>query len=117
MIWEYEPSLKVDNTYRFEGPYSMTLALNGVIKRYEIRLALKDILDAVEHYNGLAKIQKLKHKTSKRVIWIVDAASDEQIDRILEKSRNPMGDLLKSRSTVVMLPEEYAIYRKKMKSK
>jgi len=107
MIWEYEPTKNTGETYRFEGPYTMTISLNGVIQKHEIQLAIYEILRAVEHYDGLDRIQELTHKTSNRVIWVVDTLSDERADDIMETSDDPIGDLKRSRSTAVMLPEDY----------
>ena len=107
MIWEYEPQRVIKETFLFKGPYRRTISLNGVIKTYEIQLALLEVIEASKYNDGLAQIQKLTHKTTGSVIWIVDNLSLEGAEKILKHSQKPFKEILKNSYVTVMRSDEY----------
>jgi hypothetical protein len=108
MIWEYEPQRVIKETFLFKGPYRRTISLNGVIKPHEIQLALFDVINASKYNDGLAQVQKLTHKTTGSVIWIVDNLSLEGAEEILKRFQKPFIEILKNSHVTVMSPEEYS---------
>jgi hypothetical protein len=79
LIWDYKPKRSTGDKYFFEGPYRRSLLVNGVIKSYELELALLDVMNAADQLDGLDKIQEFTHKASGRVLWIVDNLSQEKL--------------------------------------
>lgn len=106
MTWIYQPTLKETETYHFLGPYYLTAAIDIEINREEIHEAIMKVMLASVEHNGLDKIQRLTHKITGNIIWIIDNISEEHKDEIIEMSPTPENDL-KEEGTTVMFPDDY----------
>jgi hypothetical protein len=109
LIWDYKPKRSTNDHHFFEGPFKRTLLTNGLIKNYEIELALLGVINSAQNLNGLDQIQELTHKTSGRTLWIVDNLSLDGLDEILKHSKKPFRDILRNSFTTILLPSEYKV--------
>lgn len=107
LIWDYKPKRSANDHYYFEGPYKRTLLTNGLLKNYEIDVALLGVINCAKKLNGIDRIQKFTHKTSGQVLWIVDNLSLDGLDEILKYSKKPFRDILRNSYTTITLPSEY----------
>lgn len=107
LIWDYKPKRSAGDQYFFEGPYRRSLLVNGVVKEHELEIALFGVIKAAEDFDGLDQVQEFTHKTSGRVLWIVDNLSLSGLDEILKHSKKPFRDILKNSHTTIMFPREY----------
>jgi hypothetical protein len=107
MTWNYEPTLIIDDTFLFGGNYYVTSAVHGTFDSSEVGIAILNVLEAVQEHKGLDRLQKLTHKISGKVIWIIDNISEERKLEILENSENPTEVIEEFGGTTVLFPEDY----------